>query len=604
MCPDGDDSGTEVATDDIVVLHVDDESQVLDGTRCFLEQNSDTITVQSVASPEEALTVLMHDDIDCIVSDYSMPTIDGLDFLRAVRARDLNIPFILFTGKGTEEIAAEAIMAGVTGYVQKRGTDSYTLLTKQIQQFVNKYRADQRAERQLQALETAREGISILDEDGHYLYINEAYADMYGYDPKELLGEHWEIVYPPEDIEKVYEEILPEVPEKGRWNGDVVHVTKGGTRIATTHAISYTESGNMVLLARDITGEREAAQRLADEERRLGLLIESIPNYGIVGLDTAGNIVSWNTIAKRIDGYEQAEILGKHVSALYTAEDTDAGLPEKHLQRAREEGPVEEEGWRVERGGDQFWVQFTLTAVDDAEGAHHGFVCVLHDMTDRTRRERLFQRRLEQLGQFASILSHDIRNPLMTAKMALELARDDPERIETAEMALGRIESLVDSMLELSRKGDIIHELEETSIREAARRAWEVIDTEAATLEIEEFPDSILGDEERLRSLFENLFRNAVEHAGPSVTVRMGACDGGFFVEDDGPGIPPDEREQVIEYGYSTSDGGTGFGLNIVESIATAHGWDVAVTVGTAGGARFEFVPGPEVLKGTTSDGS
>ncbi|WP_239640455.1 sensor histidine kinase [Halogeometricum pallidum] len=85
----------------------------------------------------------------------------------------------------------------------------------------------------------------------------------------------------------------------------------------------------------------------------------------------------------------------------------------------------------------------------------------------------------------------------------------------------------------------------------------------------------------------ENLFDNAVRHGGERVTVTVDRLSDGFSVEDDGPGIPAEERDDVFEYGYSTADDGTGFGLNIVAEIADAHDWDVAVSEGD-GGARFE----------------
>jgi signal transduction histidine kinase len=87
----------------------------------------------------------------------------------------------------------------------------------------------------------------------------------------------------------------------------------------------------------------------------------------------------------------------------------------------------------------------------------------------------------------------------------------------------------------------------------------------------------------------ENLFRNAIEHGGEDVTIRVGGLSDGFYVEDDGPGVPEDARDEVFEVGYSTSPDGTGFGLNIVKEIAEAHNWEITLTEGTTGGARFEI---------------
>ena len=126
------------------------------------------------------------------------------------------------------------------------------------------------------------------------------------------------------------------------------------------------------------------------------------------------------------------------------------------------------------------------------------------------------------------------------------------------------------------------------------RTSWQQGSTGDATL-VTETDRRVLADDSRLQELFENLFRNAVAH-GSDVTVTVGDLDGGFSVADDGPGIPPEDRERVFDHGYSTRGRGTGFGLSIVQEIADAHGWEVAVTESDDGGARFE-VTGVDVVQ-------
>jgi signal transduction histidine kinase len=147
-----------------------------------------------------------------------------------------------------------------------------------------------------------------------------------------------------------------------------------------------------------------------------------------------------------------------------------------------------------------------------------------------------------------------------------------------------------------ARSTQDIDERERVDLAEAVERAWNTTVTEDATLEHDGPLQSVEGDGTRLVTLFENLFANAVEHAGEDVTVRVGSLDDGFYVADDGPGIPQEDREEIFESGYTTSETGTGFGLSIVESVADAHGWSVGVTEGEDGGARFEFT-GVDVLK-------
>ena len=197
----------------------------------------------------------------------------------------------------------------------------------------------------------------------------------------------------------------------------------------------------------------------------------------------------------------------------------------------------------------------------------------------------------ENIERLASALSHDLRNPLSVLDGSLALAREtgDREHFERCERAVDRIERLADDLLTLMRAGDDVVERETVTLESLVRGCWETVATAEASLVVESDRE-LAADRSRAEQLFENLFRNAVEHGGDGVTVRVGTLpdDDGFYVEDDGPGIPSDERDEVLEWGYSTQTTGTGFGLGIVTTVADAHGWSLTVTEGDTGGARFE----------------
>jgi len=200
----------------------------------------------------------------------------------------------------------------------------------------------------------------------------------------------------------------------------------------------------------------------------------------------------------------------------------------------------------------------------------------------------------DRLEQFASVVSHDIRNPLTVAMGHLEVARErsdgDDDQLAEVEQSLERIDALIDDLLTLAQQGDSVGDVETIALDAVARDAWETADTADASVELDGAP-TLQADESRLRQLLENLFRNAVEHGPDDVTVRMGALpdDEGFFVEDDGPGIPPEERDAAFEQGHTTAPDGTGFGLAIVEQIVDAHDWTINVAESEGGGARFEI---------------
>ena len=276
---------------------------------------------------------------------------------------------------------------------------------------------------------------------------------------------------------------------------------------------------------------------------------------------------------------------------------------------------------------------------------------------------------LPAVDQVSSVISHDLRNPLDVAKAHLTAAREtgDPEHFESVADAHDRMERIIRDVLTLTRGGAVVDPSDRVSIETAATDAWRSVDTNGAMLDLIGPLPTVTADADRVRRLFENLFRNSVEHnatddrtqsgddvehgsmshrsrtpdddaehgatddrtrsGGPadrdsdapvsdgrgdrgerrpepsershdrteaetadgSLTVTVGALADGFYVADDGTGIPADERETVFEPGHSTMNGGTGLGLAIVEQIIAAHEWNVTLTTADRGGARFEI---------------
>jgi CheY-like chemotaxis protein len=209
---------------------------------------------------------------------------------------------------------------------------------------------------------------------------------------------------------------------------------------------------------------------------------------------------------------------------------------------------------------------------------------------ERREQQLRLRKQNDRLEQFASVVSHDLRNPINVADGWLDLAREgDDEGFERVQNSLDRMEGIIDDVLTLARDGSDVGETEPVEVGEVAETAWRRVDTREATLSVEEIGE-IQADEGRLSSVFENLFRNAVEHGGHGVGVTVGPlANGGFFVEDDGPGIPEDEGDDLFEWGKTTESDGSGLGLAIVETVAEGHGWSVAVVDGSEAGARFEF---------------
>ncbi|MDZ5811866.1 histidine kinase N-terminal 7TM domain-containing protein [Halorubrum sp. AD140] len=250
-------------------------------------------------------------------------------------------------------------------------------------------------------------------------------------------------------------------------------------------------------------------------------------------------------------------------------------------------------------GGRKFDIQ--EDPITDPRGTDRGHVFLLRDVTERERRQTELERREaelrrqnERLEDFAGVVSHDLRNPLAAATAAVELARhgdgNDEDALDRAANAHERMDDLIEGLLSLATAGRSVDDLDRVSLDASVRRVWSRLETADATLSVEDPDATVLADGDRLEQLLSNLFRNAIEHGGEDVSVRVGIepqQDGiALAVADDGPGVPPDRRSQVTERGVSL-DGGTGLGLAIVGDIAEAHGWRISVEESDTGGARF-----------------
>ena len=221
------------------------------------------------------------------------------------------------------------------------------------------------------------------------------------------------------------------------------------------------------------------------------------------------------------------------------------------------------------------------------------------------RREGQLERQVERLEEFASVVSHDLRSPLTVARGRMELLNAshdlDEEHVDQIEFAHERMTEIIEDSLALARGGHEVTDPEPVEIAAAAEAAWQTTGSETARLVVDG-EGTVEADEERLTRLFENLFRNSIEHGRsddhepetdgePPLTITVGplVAGAGFVVEDDGVGIPEADRESVFEAGETNAGSGSGLGLAIVRRIAQAHGWQVDLTESETGGARFEF---------------
>src|SRR5258708_26869556 len=259
------------------------------------------------------------------------------------------------------------------------------------------------------------------------------------------------------------------------WEFDMVGL-KGARRRMRTRATPIALSdGTLAQLAvmREVTElnertrELEAAlERLRESERSFELLVDSVTDYALYMLDPSGRIVSWNSGARRIKGYDAAEIIGKNFDCFYSEPDRAAGVPAAGLRTAAGEGGLESEGWRLRKDGTRFWANVIIDAIH-SDGQLVGFAKITRDITERRDAEaRLCQaQKMEAVGQFTGGAAHDFNNMLMAILGSLELLRKRvPNRprvlalLDNAMLAAKRGASLTQRMLAFARRQELKHE--------------------------------------------------------------------------------------------------------------------------------------------------
>ncbi|QLD86072.1 PAS domain S-box protein [Natronomonas halophila] len=367
----------------------------------------------------------------------------------------------------------------------------------------------------------------------------------------------------------------------------------GVLSIASTERDAFDEAD--LQLATVLAANAEAAldraakeTRLRKERDDLEALFENIPDPTVEAHMKDGKpiVKRANPAFEEVFGYDSDEIAGENLDEFIVPPDVDDD-PNEFNERIQRGESLHGEVRRQTADGLRDFILHVVPH-DVGKRVTRGYA-IYTDITEQKQRERELARQNERLDQFASVVSHDLRNPLSVARGRLELAREtgEDEHFEATEHAHDRMEELIDGLLALARQGELTDDPIPVDLESAAKSAWETADTRDLDLSFDD-PGIVVADPERLRQLLENLFRNATEHAEGATTVTVGGLPNGFYVADDGPGIPESEREAVLESGYSKG-GGTGFGLAIVDTIADAHDWDVTVTESDAGGARFEF---------------
>jgi PAS domain S-box-containing protein len=363
----------------------------------------------------------------------------------------------------------------------------------------------------------------------------------------------------------------------------------------------------------------------ADPEQ-FRLLVASVRDYAIFMLDPRGYIISWNLGAERIKGYAASEIIGKHFSIFYPAEDIAAGKPPWELTEAERCGRFEDEGWRLRKDGSRFWANVIITALRGSDGVLRGFGKVTRDLTARREAEETARRlAMEQAARavaekaekyqrdLLAILGHDLRNGLSVILTAAELnrlqAKDEKirRRAEQVMSSARRMRQIIHSTIDYThaqrgglhvsvRAGVDFHAVCERVLQE-----FRVLQPERRLVYESEGNPVGTWDEGRLEQVVQNLVGNALKYGAPGspVTVRWrregDPLEGDLVasVHNEGRPIDPDLLPHVFEpfrageQDASSERGSMGLGLFIVREIVRAHGGEVSATSDAEHGTTF-----------------
>lgn len=580
------------------VLYVDDEQSLLDLCRTYLEKDP-VFSVDTAGSAAEAMEKIGTASFDIIVSDYQMPEMDGIAFLQEVRSRFGPIPFILFTGKGREDVVIRAIDSGADFYIQKGGAAG-----PQFAELAHKIRAAidrRRSARELQenqsllqhfraSLDWASDEVYWLDFEGNFFYVNDATCRNNGYTREELLTMTLFDLSPDLSREQL-KQMRDLLRTKKTAMFTAQHRHRDGTLVDVEIMANYVEKDKKEFsfaFVRDVTQRKQMEEELKESEERYRRLLSQ--SFDAVVIHQDGTLVFANDAAARlVRAQSPAEMVGRP-----TLDFVDPRCMALVADRIRVMSaspgtavPLIEERFRCADGTS---VDVEVVATSTLYKGRPAIQVVGRDISGRKRTEEALRVANRQLGLLTSITRHDILNKITVMSGYLELARQgqqDPEM----QKYLAQLESNTRSIGEYIDFTRIYQDLGSTKPR------WQKI---AGLIPASRLPPGItlqaeVGDvaiyaDPILEKIFSSLLDNTIRHSGTASTIRVSCCEENdgltLLWEDDGRGIPSAEKEKIFCQGYGKN---TGFGLFLTREILSMTGITISETGEPGRGARFEI---------------
>ena len=577
----------------ISLLYADDEPELLDLCKLFLEREGE-FSVTTVTSGIEGLNILAEGKIEGIISDYQMPVMDGIEFLKQVRRDYKDLPFILFTGKGREEVVIEAINNGADFYLQKGGDPraQFSELSHKMRQAIRRKKAEEELRMMKATVSNAAEGILWINQDGGITFFNDTICSMFGYSREEFACLTIQDINP-----RLFENHIVTLWERMKERNYITVLDrnrkKDGSTIPVEILLNYIEFGpNAYVFAfvRDITDRKRAEDELKSAyEKNQGLM--DYANDAIFIADTeTGMLLDANKKTQALIGRTLKEIQSMHESELHPKEEEEKYLA--YFKKHALEGTGLQEEVVVDKKGNHIPVIVSATILD--MGGRRCLMGIFHDISDIKKAHDALQLANKKLNLLAEITRHDIRNRLTVLGGYLELFNDHPPEPQHS-MYLDKLKTAVKMITANIEFTKLYQDLGVVApswqnVNETFYKACTHIDIKKIRFESEADELEIFADP-LLERVFYNIVENAVEHGNRVSVVRLSwseSADGLLIrLEDDGIGIPAQDKETIFERGYGKN---TGLGLFLSREILSITNITIKESGEFQHGARFEML--------------
>ncbi|MBN2336521.1 PAS domain S-box protein [Candidatus Bathyarchaeota archaeon] len=586
----------------IKVLHVDDDESQSEFLRFFLPANDDSLQIDCVNDPDKVLDYLKEGDYDCVVTDFQMPVINGIELADLIRS-EYDIPIIIYTGQGSEEVAESAFSVGIDDYMRKEMDPShYQVLARRIRNVVEKKRIDSLYRT---VIEQTRDALMIFV-DSAVVYANQALLDLLGIKDVSEFGDNPFHFFVGEDRSKAKER-LQHVLTHGHTPGFFEYKLKrkDGKHIyvdVSTSPISYHGKKGIICFARDVTEKHRLEEEKKETQIRLQSLVTLAPD-GIITVDLGGNITSVNPAFGKLTGFKDDEILGKNLLKLPTLREMDFKKNLKlfgYVLRGRLPPPFQLIYKR--KDGTSGWAEAHACFID-IQGKKE-ILAIIREITERKEMEKERQENSMHmetpLNQYKNMYSenekhiseeiiyqlcNELNSPLNDLSGLIDALKDDPGTINKMLPVLkDQVEFSLERVQEVSKRVSdtplVLEYVEIDSLIHTTLRECNIPDSIKVKVNHEIFVNVFL-DPKKMKKVLTKLINNAVEAMpkGGKLEISTELIEDDFLlvVRDTGLGIKPSIMNNIFKPFYSTKEGGVGLGLVYCKKTIEEHEGQISV---------------------------